>query len=163
MKCLLIPILIGLISAILGYLLGRLSKSNRHDCKERIAELEAELAACRKKTSKGGETKKRTASGFLPFHAEKAKAVFGKTIKNNDLTIVEGIGPKIQGLFHKHHVQSWRGLSEYSVEKCQEILSSGGEQYKLHNPKTWPEQAKLAYEVKWKQLHDWQEKLDEGV
>lgn len=160
MKCLLIPILIGLISAILGYLLGRLSKGNNENERKKIAELEAALAACRKE-NRGSNVQKN--AGIIPYDAKAAKAIFGKSIKHNDLTVVEGIGPKIQGLFHENGVDSWKKLAACSVATCQKVLDSGGEKFKLHTPTTWPKQAQLAYEGKWQELFDWQEKLDGGV
>lgn len=45
MKCLLIPIIVGLISALLGYLLGSAKKSKESDA---IAKLKAALDACKK-------------------------------------------------------------------------------------------------------------------
>jgi len=155
MKCLLIPILIGLISAILGYLLGR----SRSKDDGSIARLKAELDACKKAQT---SSNLKSAAG-VAFNASAAKAVFGKNIKHNDLTIVEGIGPKIQELFHKHGVNTWKKLAECSAEKCQKVLDNGGENFKLHNPKTWPDQAQMAHEGKWQKLFDWQEKLDGGL
>lgn len=197
--CILIPALVGLICAILGYLLGRLfgntNTNNNHDeCEKTVEGLKSEIAvlennaklftteidllkqqleACLKsKTSiaaKGGTDSLGVASSFaapavsaILFDGAAAKAVFGKKIKEDDLTIVEGIGPKIKDLFHNHDVTTWKGLSETSVEKCQEILNTGGERYKVHNPGTWPRQAKLAYEGKWQELSDWQDALDGG-
>lgn len=156
MKCLLIPIIVGLISALLGYLLGTATKSKDSDA---IAKLKAALDAC-KKAQTNSSTK---ASSGVAFDAQAAKAVFGKTVKHNDLTVVEGIGPKIQELFRKNGVDTWKALAECSVEKCQQTLDKGGENFKLHNPKTWPKQAQLAYEGKWQKLFDWQEELDGGV
>ncbi|MFY0712254.1 hypothetical protein J1D01_01140 [Seonamhaeicola sp. NFXS20] len=188
--CWLIPLLVGLISAILGYLLGRLVGGGSSEESDKIAKLEADLEAClkSKKTLKNDldtcltskETYKRElntakaslANSFvanstdevalIPFNATAAKAVFGKKIKENDLTVVEGIGPKIQGLFHNHDVKTWKALSECSIEKCQEVLKSGGDRFKMHNPGTWTKQAKLAYEGKWQELKDWQDQLDGG-
>src|SRR5690606_39031368 len=97
------------------------------------------------------------------FDADAAKAVFGKKIKENDLTIIEGIGPKIQELFHNHDIKTWKALSECSVAKCQTILDSGGSRYKMHRPDTWPEQAKMAYQGKWNALLDWQQELHGGM
>ena len=91
-----------------------------------------------------------------------AKKVFGKTVKENDLTIVEGIGPKIQQLFHKNNIKTWKSLSNCSVAKCQNILDDAGEAYRIHNPGTWPKQARMAYEGKWGKLLNWQDELDGG-
>lgn len=163
--CLLIPILTGLLSALLGYLLGKLlgGGGSHDDCNDRIARLEADLEACRASKSTNIASSFAAGASAVAFNADAAKAVFGKKIKENDLTIVEGIGPKIQELFHNHGVNTWRELSECSQDKCQSVLDSGGERYKIHNPGTWPEQARLAYEGQWKKLWNWQEELDGGV
>ncbi|MDT0558193.1 hypothetical protein RM697_06030 [Ichthyenterobacterium sp. W332] len=159
--CLLIPILTGLISALLGYLLGRLLGGEGNN--DRVAQLEADLEACRASKSANLASSFAAGATAIAFDADAAKAIFGKKIKENDLTIVEGIGPKIQELFHNHGVHTWRELSQCSQEKCQSVLDSGGERYKIHKPGTWPEQARLAYEGQWQKLWDWQEELDGGV
>src|SRR5690606_25153110 len=102
------------------------------------------------------------AEALLPFNAQAAKAALGKTIKRDDLKIVEGIGPKIQQLFNSYNIKTWKDLSETAVAKCQEILDSGGAPYKIHDPASWPRQAKMAYEGKWKDLHKWQEEHKRG-
>ena len=178
--CILIPLLVGLISAILGYLLGRLSSSGGDAITDttdidfwrtKNAELESDLAACKAKFSAGAgniassSSAKRgagTTVEAVAFDAGAAKAVFGKKIKEHDLTIVEGIGPKIQELFHTPGVRSWKELSETSVSRCQEILNSAGERYSVHNPGTWPRQAAMAARGEWQALKDWQDILDHG-
>lgn len=186
--CILIPALVGIICAILGYLLGRLfGKNNNNDIDEidewklkNYSKLEEDLNECKHQLSlKTTEpATKNVASSFtesapLPeskaittsqnaFDAEAAKAIFGKKIKQDDLKVVEGIGPKIEQLFHNHDVRTWKDLSECSVDKCQMVLNSGGERYRIHKPNTWPKQAKMAYEGKWKELQDWQNELDGG-
>ncbi|MFK7831835.1 MAG: hypothetical protein AB8B52_01040 [Winogradskyella sp.] len=171
--CILIPLLVGAICALLGYLLGKLlGGSNHDDCNDRVAKLEADLEACRKarlqlesdlKLAQTASAKVAApAVALLPFNADAAKAVFGKKIKQDDLTVVEGIGPKIQELFHNHDVKTWKALSECSVDKCQSVLDSGGERFKVHTPRTWPDQAKMAYEGKWAELLKWQDELDGG-
>lgn len=175
--CLLIPILTGLISALLGYLLGKSLSGggNNNEYTTRIAQLEADLKACRSSNASlesslssaksGGANMASSFAGAVAgvaFDAAAAKAAFGKKIKENDLTVVEGIGPKIQELFHNFDVKTWAALAGTSVEKCQEVLESGGARFKMHNPKTWPEQAGLAAEGKWQKLKDWQDALDGG-
>lgn len=165
--CILIHFVVGILSAIFGYLLGRLSGkkvcNNCEDCARKIAHLETELRACQEQKS---TTNKQilvasTASAYVFDHAL-AKRVFGKTIKENDLTIVEGIGPKIQQLFHNNNIKTWKSLSNCSVAKCQTILEDAGEAYRIHNPGTWPKQARMAYEGEWEKLLKWQDELDGG-
>ncbi len=185
--CLIIPIIVGVICAILGYLLGRLfSKKNTTDtseletwkqkyealtkehnsCKNKRLALEAELAACTTKLQTNVSAPVDTATSFaalvVPFDTDAAKAVFGKKIKQDDLKVVEGIGPKIEELFHNHDIKTWKALSESSVEECQKVLKSGGKRFEIHKPGTWPRQAKLAYEGKWEELLKWQDELDGG-
>lgn len=186
--CILIPLLVGLISAILGYLLGKLFGNNNNESETyiaRISQLESDLEACQKsrntlendlQSAKDSITKLSAdddvhISSFsapikdVPavfFSADAAKAAFGKKVKQDDLKIVEGIGPKIEQLFHGFEIKTWKALSETSVEKCKEVLKSGGDRFKMHNPGTWPKQAQLAYEGKWKELVEWQDKLDGG-
>lgn len=175
--CILIPLLVGAICALLGYLLGRLlgGGSNQDDCDDRVARLQADLDACHKsrlalegdlKTAQSNVVSNFAATGAavtaVAFDADGAKAAFGKRIKENDLTVVEGIGPKIQELFHNHDVKTWYALSECSVDKCQSVLLSGGDRFKMHKPGTWPEQAKMAAEGRWSDLKNWQDKLDGG-
>ena len=178
--CILIPLLVGAICAILGYLLGKLLGGGKDDdCSERIGKLQTELDACRlSKVSLEGDLKiakssltsslgaatmaASSAVAVSSFDAAAAKAVFGKKVKENDLTVVEGIGPKIKELFHNHDVNTWKALSECSIEKCQTVLNSGGDRYKIHKPGTWPKQAKFAHEGKWAELLKWQDELDGG-
>ncbi|WP_442264929.1 hypothetical protein ACSIGC_11300 [Tenacibaculum sp. ZS6-P6] len=143
------------------------STNNDSELKDKISNLEAELDACNKaKISLQNDLNRakntNTHLNLIPFNADAAKAVFGKKIKQDDLKIVEGIGPKIEGLFHNFDIKTWKALSEASIEKCQEVLNSGGDRYRIHKPDTWPQQAKLAYEGKWEELQKWQDELDGG-
>lgn len=160
--CLLIPILTGVISALLGYLLGRLLADDRSAdvelWKSKYIGMERELAKCRAEVS---ELQKAGITG-VPFDAEAAKAVFGKTITENDLKVVEGIGPKIEELFKRHGIDSWELLASATVERCREILDSEGERFRIHDPETWHEQARLAYQGKWEKLYEWQQHLKGG-
>ncbi len=187
--CILIPAIVGLICAILGYLIGRLFRKDTDDIDRYIrenAKLESDLKVCEQKlttakavvepkttpkVSKSTPVDTKSSSIVAPkstviaassFDVAAAKTVFGKKIKQDDLKVVEGIGPKIEQLFHNHNVTTWKALSECSIDKCQNVLNSGGDRYKMHNPGTWPKQAKLAYEGQWKALKEWQDTLYGG-
>jgi len=96
---------------------------------------------------------------IIPFEPALASNTLGKKIKENDLKIVEGIGPKIESLFIKAGIKTWQNLSQASTEKLQSILDAGGENYAMHNPSTWARQALMAYQGKWLELKDWQDSL----
>ncbi len=98
----------------------------------------------------------------VSFDADAAKAAFGKKIKQDDLTVVEGIGPKISELFNTNGVTTWAQLASTSVERCQEILNIGGKRYEIHKPGSWPKQAKMAALGQWTTLKKWQDLHDYG-
>ncbi|QLE01323.1 hypothetical protein HX109_06980 [Galbibacter sp. BG1] len=160
--CLIIPLIVGVVCAVLGYLLGKLSAGDHSSeieaWQKKYDKLDSDLADCRAKLAR----KDTVTTHLIPFDAAMAKSAFGKKIKQDDLKIVEGIGPKIELLFHAKGIKTWKELSDCSVEKCYEVLKSGGKAFDIHRPETWPEQAKLAYEGKWIKLKAWQDELKGG-
>lgn len=168
--CYIVPIIVGIICAILGYLLGRMSgkggnslnlENELNECKLQKASLQAEISTLKVKL----EAAQNTVSKAIEYKFDKEAAFLhlGKKIKENDLTIIEGIGPKIAELFQNAGIKTWEDLSKTPVEKCKEILNGGGERFALHNPGTWPKQAEMAYKGLWEKLKEWQDKLDGGV
>jgi len=179
--CWSIPILIGVICGILGYLMGKGSvaaidnSAELKTLRDKNSRLQSDLDACNKKlivkpsgggnvSSSLGDTSTSEASAVtgIAFDGAAAKTVFGKTIKKDDLKVIEGIGPKISEMFHGAGIKTWKALSETSVASCQEILNKGGERYKVHDPASWPMQAKMCYEGKWKELFKWQDEHYHG-
>ncbi len=79
-----------------------------------------------------------------------------------NLQIVEGIGPKIEGLLKAAGITNWTLLAAASYDRLKEILAEAGPQYRMHDPKTWSEQAKLAAEENWNRLVEYQKFLDTG-
>ncbi|CAM3715630.1 hypothetical protein [Flavobacterium chungbukense] len=172
--CILIPALVGLICGILGYLLGKMNsknddslalslqadldacKANTRNLNARIATLEADLAA---KAKIAPQSFAAAAPTLIPFDSSLASTALGKKIKENDLKVVEGIGPKIEALLNNAGIKTWYDLSQASTEKLQSILDAGGENYSIHNPSTWAKQALFAYQGKWQELKDWQRNL----
>ncbi len=85
-----------------------------------------------------------------------------KLPKANDLKVVEGIGPKIEGLIKAGGINTWAELAAAPVSRLQEILDAAGDRYRIHKPDTWPQQAGLAAEGKWDELEKLQDELDGG-
>lgn len=163
--CWLIPLAVGLICGFFGYLIGK-GANPTVDFNSKIKSLQqqnekakADLAKCEQKLAAGSSLSNDSAPSF---DAAAAKKAIGKAVKLNDLSVVEGIGPKIRSLFHNFEIITWKSLSETSVAKCQEVLDSGGDRYKVHDPASWPLQAKMAAEGKWKDLAKWQQEHKHG-
>ncbi|MEL6358065.1 MAG: helix-hairpin-helix domain-containing protein [Bacteroidota bacterium] len=96
------------------------------------------------------------------FEKLAAKKMGFSSTNPNDLKVVEGIGPKIEGLFKAAGINTWSELAETSVERMQEILTAAGDRYRLANPGTWAQQARLAAEGKWDELSRLQDQLKGG-
>jgi predicted flap endonuclease-1-like 5' DNA nuclease len=112
--------------------------SNQLDVqKNEVKRLKAELEKCQKANVLAFK------SGAEPAHKD-------------DLKIVEGIGPKIEQLLYAARIYTWDDLSKTEVRVIQTILDKAGPNYKVHNPESWPFQAKLAAENKWDELKKWQ-------
>lgn len=166
--------LIALIFGIVGYLIGKMSagssggstddkwKLDLEDCKQKNIKLQAEIDKLKLDTSAKASNFVGNANTNITFDAATVKAVYGKSYKQDDLKIIVGIGPKIEELFKTSGILTWKALGETSVDRLREILSKAGERYHIHDPSTWPRQSKLAYEGKWQELKDWQNKLDGG-
>jgi len=99
---------------------------------------------------------------------KQSKTVKSKSAKpkaallKDDLTKVEGIGKKIEALLYKNKIHSYKQLSKATVKKLKEILDAGGSKFSMHNPGTWPKQARLAAESKWEDLELLQQHLKGG-
>lgn len=80
----------------------------------------------------------------------------------DDLTRIEGIGPKISQLLNQDGLYTFAQLAAASVEHLQSILSAAGSRFRLADPQTWPEQASFARDGKWEALQAFQDTLKAG-
>jgi len=85
-----------------------------------------------------------------------------KRWKQDDLTAIEGVGPKISSLLHEAGIETWRSLSITPVAKLQQVLSKAGKRYQLADPSTWPKQAEMAADARWDDLKEYQKFLKGG-
>ncbi len=94
--------------------------------------------------------------------SEKITLPSGKKINLDDLKVVEGIGPKIEGLLNEAGITTWAELAGAPTEKVQAILDEAGPRYRMHDPATWAKQAELANDAKWAELEEYQDRLKGG-
>ena len=110
-----------------------------------------------KKTSPKAE--KKAPAKKAEVKAEK-KAPAKKTDAADDLTKIEGIGPKIAEVMANNWVASYADLSASKVGDLRTILADNG--LSQHDPKTWKKQATLAKNGKRDELKKLQDELDWG-
>lgn len=94
--------------------------------------------------------------------AKKAKAAPAAKKTADDLTKIEGIGKKIAELLKAENISSFADLSKETPKKLKAILDAAGNKFSMHEPATWPKQAKLAAAEKWEDLKKLQSDLKGG-
>jgi len=110
-------------------------------------------------TEKTKEEEKRTESKELK---ERTEEVIKKgEDKEDDLKLIEGIGPKVSQILKEHGIKTFKDLSKKDPEDIKKLLESKGIRG-IVDPTTWPEQAKLAAESKWEELKKLQKELKGG-
>jgi large subunit ribosomal protein L27 len=124
----------------------------------RVNVVSQEVAAATIKNVAPAKTAAKASAGKIA----EASELWGKKIVQDDLQIVEGIGPKIKEIFNAGGISTWAQLAETSVERLQELLDAAGSTFSSHNPGTWPQQSAMARDAKWAELKAWQDELDGG-
>lgn len=82
--------------------------------------------------------------------------------KPDNLKIIEGIGPKIEQVLKSAGIKEWSDLAAADPGRLREVLEEAGDQYRMHNPYTWPLQARLAAGGRWEEFNTYQEELKGG-
>jgi large subunit ribosomal protein L17 len=70
-----------------------------------------------------------------------AEAVVAAAVQPDDLTVIEGIGPKVDQLLQAAGIQTYAQLAEASTESLKAILEPAG--LRMMDPSSWSEQARL--------------------
>ncbi|MGK0136772.1 MAG: putative flap endonuclease-1-like 5' DNA nuclease [Algoriphagus sp.] len=120
--------------------------------KTTISKLEEDLVACKKAAIAVAAVGTGVASARVP----------AKPKKKDDLKVVEGIGPKIEGLCHKAEIYTFADLAKATVDTLKGILFDAGPRYQMHDPSTWPAQSVMARDGRWDELKTWQDDLNKG-
>ena len=159
---------------ILGWLLRKLfGGGSDNDCCEELEAYKRRYLGLEKKynafLSKANTKRIETVSpvkntlGITSTTAEKKMTNIYSKLKNDNLQIVEGIGPKMDAVLKKHGVSNWADLSQKTFEELRGLLDmENPTRYKIINPTTWPKQAGLAADGKFTELISLQKGLDTG-
>ena len=78
----------------------------------------------------------------------------------DDLTVIEGIGPKIAAWLGEAGISSFAQLAAADPRDLAAILHARG--FRLANPATWPQQAALAARGDWEELAKLKTRLKGG-
>jgi predicted flap endonuclease-1-like 5' DNA nuclease len=70
----------------------------------------------------------------------------------NDLTIIEGVGPKIAELCVQRGITTWWSLANCDLDVLRTMLAEAGPKFQVHDPTTWPHQARLLANGQWQKF-----------
>jgi small subunit ribosomal protein S2 len=116
-------------------------------------------------TVKAEDTPKQVKEEAVPKPQKKEKVAAKETSKADadNLTKIEGIGPKAAEALTKAGIDSYAKLAKSKADKIKEILTEASSRMAHLDPNSWPKQAKMAADGNWDELKDWQEKAKGGV
>lgn len=80
-------------------------------------------------------------------------------LEDDNLKIIEWIGPKVEDLLKQNWIKNMGDLSKSSYDEIKSILDNAGDNYKIINPRNWSYQAELAVKKEWWRLKEYQEFL----
>lgn len=108
----------------------------------------------------------RRSSGSAKKEAQAPKAeatpLMETAAATDDLTIIEGIGPKIAAVLNENGINSFSALAEKTADEIKAILDASEGAFNAADPSTWAEQSKMAAEGKMDELKAWQDELKGG-
>ena len=119
-----------------------------------------EVSFVRKNKYNNSKNKKKT----NPFILEDEKVEdddfdFSFDSVEDDLKIIEWIGPKVEEVLKRNNIKTLKKLSESGYGELKDFLEAAGDNYKIINPRSWSYQAELAVKKQWDKLKDYQDFL----
>ncbi len=153
------------------------SGPTKRNTSEEIAQLLDEPAKAEAPTKKATTpapaktAKKPMAKAKIPAPAKAVKKPIADPFKKTpstsatkpaDLTLIEGIGPKIKELLTKAGISNLEQLAAANPADVKKSLTDAGPRYKMHDPSSWTAQAKLAAAGKMDELKALQAELKGG-
>ena len=103
----------------------------------------------------GAHVKEKPVDFLLP-----EESIEVEPLAQDDLTKIDGIGPKVSAILINAGVRTYTQLADTSHQVLKEILVHSGN--RISDPGTWPEQAALAARGAWDQLKTLQAEFKGG-
>lgn len=98
----------------------------------------------------GAPTAESAADDSLPpADLEEGGRLIGRRLSTDDLQVINGIGPVIEGLLNGIGISTWSDLAAVDVEALSSMLTDAGSRFARHDPSTWPLQARLLERGEW--------------
>ncbi|WP_108246343.1 30S ribosomal protein S2 [Muricauda brasiliensis] len=112
---------------------------------------------------KDEDTPKKEKKSTEEKPAKKAEAAPKKEAKADDLTKIEGIGPKAAEALVESGITTYAELAKTDADDIKETLTEASSTLAHLDPTSWPKQAKMAADGEWDELKEWQDSVKGGV
>ncbi len=142
---------------IVGYLLSENQRTRRQDLEQAYDELNNILLEKEGRIDRLEEYIEQLHQRQLAEPSTEKDVEKSSIQEPQDLTRIEGIGPKTAEILYNSGIKTYKDLSETSLEALTQILEAAGPAYLRHNPETWAKQALLAANGEWEALEAWQQ------
>ncbi len=109
------------------------------------------------------EAKKEKKPAKKEAAPKKAPAKSKSTKGDDDLTKIEGVGPKAAEALSNAGLDTFAKVAKAKADKMKEILTEASSRMAHLDPTSWPKQAKMAADGKWDALKEWQDSVKGGV
>lgn len=96
----------------------------------------------------------------IPVEPQEKVSLTGLAAQQDDLKLIEGVGPKISNILAKEGIRTFAQLADSDVDHLTKIVRDAG--ITIANPATWPEQARFAANQDWDGLKELQGQLKGG-
>ena len=84
-----------------------------------------------------------------PADLEEGGRLIGRRLSTDDLQVINGIGPVIEGLLNGIGISTWSDLAAADVDALSSMLADAGSRFARHDPSTWPLKARLLERGEW--------------
>ena len=120
---------------------------------QKATEIEVDVKATKKAVADDTDAEEKT-----PKKEKKAKKS-----EADDLTKIEGVGPKAAEALVNAGMDTFSKLAKGDAEKIKEVLTEASSRMAHLDPTSWPKQAQMAADGNWDELKEWQDSVKGGV
>lgn len=126
--------------------------------RQRLHIIETELLKA-KSTGQVAVLRAEQTAPVIRMNYDHVASLLGRSVTENDLTLISGIGPKTASLLQKSRIDSWEALASTTPESLKQVLDDGGMAFRSLDPSHWPDQASMAAKGEWRKLKAFQSYL----
>ena len=141
---------------------SRQRSPNRHALDQRAAGPAVEQRGARTATSRRWSTAHVVEAAPPDPDLAEGGACARPTDAANDFTLIEGIGPAIAHLLVNRGLTTWWSLAHADLSLLRSMLAEAGPKYQVHDPTTWPQQARFLANGDWDRFQRLVDALRDG-